>query len=127
MARIRGRDTAPELALRQCLHGLGLRYRLHGASLPGKPDLVFARWGAVVFVHGCFWHAHRQCRIAKIPQSNTPFWVNKFAANRRRDARVTRELRALGWRVAVAWECQLSTKAGLKRTAQRIERFIRAG
>jgi DNA mismatch endonuclease (patch repair protein) len=115
------------MTLRRALHGLGLRFRLHAASLPGKPDLVFPRWGVVVFVHGCFWHAHRRCRIANIPQSNTAFWVNKFEANRLRDARAARALRAMGWRVAVVWECQLLTKDKLAATVRRIERFVRTG
>lgn len=109
MSRIRGKDTAPELALRKALHALGLRYRLH-ANLPGKPDIVLPRHSAVVFVHGCFWHRHRGCRIATMPKSNTAFWREKFDRNVARDKRVRRQLRAAGWRVFVAWECQLSGK-----------------
>ena len=109
MSRIRGKDTAPELALRKALHALGLRYRLH-AKLPGKPDIVLPRHSAVVFVHGCFWHRHRGCRIATTPKSNTAFWREKFDRNVARDKRVRRQLRAAGWRVFVAWECQLSGK-----------------
>lgn len=109
MSRIRGKDTAPELALRKALHALGLRYRLH-ANLPGKPDIVLPRHSAVVFVHGCFWHRHRGCRIATTPKSNTAFWREKFDRNVARDKRVRRQLRAAGWRVFVAWECQLSGK-----------------
>jgi DNA mismatch endonuclease (patch repair protein) len=124
MSRIRGRDTAPEIALRRALHSLGLRFRLHVAALPGKPDLVFPRWGAVVFVHGCFWHAHRGCMISKVPQSNTALWLEKFAANRSRDARAARALRAMGWRVGVVWECQLSTKVRLARSVRRVARFF---
>jgi DNA mismatch endonuclease (patch repair protein) len=127
MSRIRGRDTRPELSLRRALHGLGFRFRLHAATLPGKPDLVFPLWGALVLMHGCFWHAHHGCRIAKIPQSNTAFWLEKFAANRLRDARSVRALRALGWRVVVVRECQLSTKDRLAKTVGRIERFLRFG
>lgn len=124
MSRIRGQDTTPELALRHALHAAGLRYRLHVADLPGKPDLVFPRWGAVVFVHGCFWHQHRHCKIAKVPKTNTDFWKRKFAANEQRDARVARALRAMGWRIAVVWECQLSTKRKLAAASARIERFV---
>jgi DNA mismatch endonuclease (patch repair protein) len=107
MSRIRGKDTAPELALRKALHALGLRYKLH-AKLPGKPDIVLPRHSVVVFVHGCFWHRHRGCRIATTPKSNTAFWREKFDRNVARDKRVRRQLRAAGWRVFVAWECQLS-------------------
>ena len=127
MSLIKGRDTAPELAVRRALHRAGLRYRLHVADLPGKPDLVFPRWGAVVFVHGCFWHSHQGCRISNVPQTNTSFWLSKFAANKRRDERAARLLRAAGWRVAVVWECQLSTKGKISASARRIERFVRAG
>lgn len=127
MSRIRGRDTKPELKLRRALHATGLRYRLNAADLPGKPDLVFPRWSAVVFVHGCFWHQHGGCRIANVPKSNTEFWLGKFAVNTRRDARNTRELRALGWRVMVVWECQLSTGAKLEATVARVRRWLMRG
>lgn len=124
MSRIRGQDTAPEIALRHALHAKGLRYRLHPSGLPGKPDLVLPRWRAVVFVHGCYWHAHKNCRIANLPESNRDFWCHKFAANRQRDARVIRELRRLGWRVALVWECEMSTKSRLAATVARISRVV---
>lgn len=124
MSRIKARDTSPELRLRRALHATGLRYRVNVASLPGKPDLVFPRWSAVVFVHGCFWHQHRGCKIANVPKSNTVFWLNKFAVNTRRDTRVTRELRALGWRVLVVWECQISNEAKLNAAVRRIRRWL---
>ncbi|MFC0593744.1 very short patch repair endonuclease [Ottowia pentelensis] len=125
MSRIKGQDTCPELLLRSALHRKGLRYRLHVTGLPGRPDLVFPRHGAVVFIHGCFWHQHKNCKVAKVPQSNTAFWQEKFARNLRRDHSNMRDLRALGWRVAVAWECQITNKAALDRTVERIERFVR--
>jgi len=109
MSRIRGKDTQPELALRRVLHRLGLRYRLHGAGLPGKPDLVFPRYRTVVFVHGCFWHRHNGCNIATTPKSNTAFWLEKFEQNVARDARVATQLESLGWRVFVVWECELAS------------------
>ena len=87
MSRIRSKDTQPELALRKALHMQGFRYRLHGAGLPGKPDLVFPRYKTVVFVHGCFWHRHEGCRIATTPKSNTQFWTDKFERNAARDIR----------------------------------------
>ena len=124
MSRIRGQHTRPELLLRRALHRRGLRYRLHVTGLPGRPDLVFPRHRAVVFMHGCFWHQHKDCKVAKVPKSNTLFWQEKFARNQRRDRANTRRLRALGWRVAVAWECQVTSAAGLDRTAERIERFV---
>ena len=110
MSGIRGRDTKPEKQVRSFLHRAGLRFRLH-ASLPGKPDLVFPKHGAVVFVHGCFWHRHAGCRYATTPSSNVDFWQAKFDANVARDKRVTRHLRKAGWRVLVVWECRLSSSA----------------
>jgi DNA mismatch endonuclease (patch repair protein) len=110
MSRIRGKDSQPELALRRVLHRLGLRYRLHAKDLPGKPDLVFPRYRAVVFVHGCFWHRHEGCNIATTPKSNTPFWVEKFGKNVMRDSRVAAQLKDLGWHVFVAWECELAPR-----------------
>lgn len=125
MSRIRSAHTRPEVALRKILHSLGLRYRLNGASLPGKPDLVFPRYKAVVFVHGCFWHRHPNCSIATTPKSNTAFWVDKFAKNVARDERVTSLLRSLGWRVFVAWECEVNSFKKAKHTGLRLSELIR--
>jgi DNA mismatch endonuclease (patch repair protein) len=125
MSRIRGKDTKPELALRKVLHRLGLRYRLHGAGLPGKPDLVFRRYKAVVFVHGCFWHRHAECSIATTPKSNTSFWVEKFRKNVTRDASVTAQLEEQGWKVLVAWECELSIPAKALQVGVRLASVIR--
>lgn len=105
MSGIRGRDTAPELAVRRFLHAAGLRYRLHVRQLPGTPDLVFARHRAVVFVNGCFWHAHEGCSYFRLPATRTTFWRDKLAANVARDKRVESELEDDGWRVAIVWEC----------------------
>ena len=106
MSGIRGRDTKPELAVRRYLHANGLRYRLHVRALPGTPDIVLPRHGAVVFVHGCFWHRHEGCRYAYWPKSNVEFWRAKFEANTARDARDQERLRVLGWRVSVIWGCE---------------------
>ena len=125
MSRIRGKDTAPELALRRALHGLGLRYRLHGASLPGRPDLVLRRYEAVVFVHGCFWHRHSGCKVANMPKSNTVFWKAKFERNVQRDAEVRRALKRLGWRVFVVWECELSSTEKSEKVGRRLAARIR--
>lgn len=125
MSRIRGKDTQPELALRKVLHGLGLRYRLHCKELPGKPDLVFPRYKAVVFVHGCFWHRHPGCSIATIPKSNTPFWVEKFEKNMARDAHVIEQLVEQGWTVLIAWECELSTPTKALQVGKRIASQIK--
>ena len=107
MAGIRGKNTRPEIALRLALHARGLRYRLHDRKLPGTPDLVFRRFGAVCFVHGCFWHRHAGCHYATIPATRTEFWLAKFDANVKRDRQNRHELLHDGWRVAVIWECAL--------------------
>jgi DNA mismatch endonuclease (patch repair protein) len=109
MSGIRGKDTKPERFVRSALHRAGLRFRLH-AKLPGKPDLVLPKYHTVVFVHGCFWHRHAGCRYATTPASNAGFWLEKFAANKQRDAVVKRRLRKLGWQVRVVWACQLNQR-----------------
>jgi DNA mismatch endonuclease (patch repair protein) len=107
MSGIRGRDTKPELVLRKGLHKLGFRYRLDARDLPGRPDLVLPRFNAAVFVHGCFWHRHENCKLAAVPSSNKVFWSEKFATNKARDLKAVRQLFDMGWRVAIVWECAL--------------------
>ena len=107
MSSIRGKNTRPEVTLRSLLFAKGFRYRLHARSLPGSPDLVFPKYKAVIFVHGCFWHQHEGCRYATTPKANGEFWARKFEGNVARDARHVEELRRQGWRVAVVWECAL--------------------
>lgn len=121
MARIRSKGTEPERLVRSALHGQGLRFRLGGCGLPGKPDLVFRRHRAVVFVHGCFWHQHAGCREGRIPSSRVQYWEPKLLANRKRDMANQRRLRALGWSVFVIWECQL-TQGRLLALAERIRK-----
>ncbi|TBC13025.1 very short patch repair endonuclease [Rhizobium ruizarguesonis] len=125
MALIRSNDTSPEVTLRRALHRLGLRYVLRRKGLPGKPDLVFPKHRAVVFVHGCFWHRHEGCKVASTPKSNTQFWKEKFDRNVARDARVQDELRAQGWRVFVIWECDLQSKARANSAAETLAADIR--
>ena len=125
MSRIRGKDTRPEIALRRVLHGLGLRYRLHGGGLPGKPDLVLSRFKAVVFVHGCFWHRHQGCSIATTPKSNTAFWVDKFEKNVARDERTLLALESLGWKAFVVWECEVATTAKAEATGRSLAQSLR--
>jgi len=124
MSKIRGKDTKPEIILRKLLHADGLRYRLHQAGLPGRPDLVFARHKAVVFVHGCFWHRHHGCHIASTPKSNTDFWISKFERNVVRDQRNIQALESSGWRVYIVWECELTSTAKAMATAKRVVSFI---
>lgn len=107
MRRIGSRDTKPELIVRRSLHAQGVRYRLHDKKLPGKPDLVFRRFGAVCFVHGCFWHRHAGCSNATNPSTRADYWKQKFKTNVERDRRTRVELLEAGWRVAVIWECSL--------------------
>ena len=106
MSRIRGRDTVPEIVVRRAAHGLGFRFRLCRDDLPGRPDVVFPRHRAVVFVHGCYWHRHEGCRYTYEPKSRVRFWTVKFRQNVARDQRNEAALRALGWRVLVIWECE---------------------
>ena len=123
MAGIRSKNTKQELHLRRALHARGLRYRLHGAKLPGKPDLVFAKHQAVVFVHGCFWHRHSNCRLATTPATRPDFWTAKFTANIERDERNVAVLLENGWRIATVWECAL--KGGdVSRVAELIAHWL---
>jgi DNA mismatch endonuclease (patch repair protein) len=117
MAGIKGKNTAPELAVRRHLHRSGLRFRLHDRDLPGTPDLVLRRYRTVVQVHGCFWHRHSGCRFAYMPSSNQSFWRKKFDGNVYRDRASNRALRKLGWRVVTVWECEVNDEAKLVKMA----------
>lgn len=119
MASVRQSGTAPELALRKALHALGFRFRVNARHLPGRPDIVLPKYGVALFVHGCFWHGHR-CAAGRAPATNRNYWIDKLAANRRRDQRNTAALRELGWHVWVAWECELKTQSSVERTAKRL-------
>lgn len=113
MSRIGGKNTAPELFVRRLLHSLGYRFRLHRRDLPGTPDIVFPSRSKVIFVNGCFWHAHG-CRIGRPPKSRPEFWLPKLAKNRAKDARNRRDLRALGWATLTVWQCQTRAAERLK-------------
>ncbi len=121
MRRIRSGNTAPELAVRRLLHGMGYRFRLHRRDLPGTPDIVLPKHRAVIFVHGCFWHQHTGCAECRIPNSRREYWEPKLARTQQRDAEHIRALKRLGWRVLVIWECELRIKHN---TAGRLTRFI---
>lgn len=112
------------MTVRRLVHGLGYRYRLHNAQLPGRPDLVFAARRRVIFVHGCFWHRHPGCRLARVPKSRVDFWRAKLDGNRRRDLLTQRELDELGWRSLVVWECELND---LDSVAMRVTGFLGGG
>lgn len=120
MSRIRNADTKPEMIVRRLVHGMGYRYRLHARDLPGHPDLVFRPRKKIIFVHGCFWHQHG-CRQYRQPRTKHSFWEPKLAQNKVRDAKVQCELRQLGWRVMVIWECQVKKETGLH---NRIRTFL---
>jgi DNA mismatch endonuclease, patch repair protein len=115
MSRIRGKNTQPERAVRSMLHGMGYRFRLHGTSLPGKPDIVLRKYQAVIFVHGCFWHRHKGCRLAYTPKSRKDFWLKKFEYNHKRDCFVRMKLRRSSWHVFTVWECQIRHPERLSR------------
>jgi DNA mismatch endonuclease (patch repair protein) len=114
MARVKGKNTSPELAVRKVLTALGARYRLHRKDLPGKPDIVLPGRRLAIFVHGCFWHGHDCARGARVPQANRDYWVAKVARNQARDQRNRTDLAAAGWRVETVWECELKDPVALR-------------
>lgn len=121
MARVKGRDTTPEMIVRRLIHGLGHRYRLHASELPGKPDIVFRQRRKAIFVHGCFWHGHDCARGARMPKTNREYWFKKIARNEQRDAEQRRALARGGWKILTVWECETRD---LKRLTRRITRFL---
>lgn len=113
MAAIRGVDTKPEIKVRSLLHAMGYRFRLHRKDLPGKPDIVLAKYRLAIFVHGCFWHCHR-CRYGRVvPATRADFWAKKRRSNAERDIKNKRALKDQGWTVAVIWECEIRSDPGL--------------
>ena len=121
MASVRAKDTKPEMKVRRLLHGLGYRYRLHRADLPGRPDLVFPSRRKVVFVNGCFWHHHQNCKRASVPATNQDFWLTKLEQNRERDKSNIALLNESGWQSTTVWECQLED---LVTTTERLTSFL---
>ncbi len=121
MALIRSRDTKPELAVRRIIHGMGFRYRLHANDLPGHPDIVFRPRRKVVFVHGCFWHLHRNCRKCRLPKSRRDYWQPKLERNAERDRDARQTLKRIGWRSLVVWECEI---AQADRLARKLRVFL---
>ncbi len=121
MRNIRSRDTRPEMIVRRLVHGLGYRYRLHVATLPGKPDIVLSRLQAIIDVRGCFWHQHPGCIDAHIPKSRVEYWRPKLNRNEDRDQENTRIIRKLGWRILVVWECEVKN---LPKLSKRILKFL---
>ncbi|HJV86596.1 MAG TPA: very short patch repair endonuclease [Noviherbaspirillum sp.] len=124
MSRIKSKDTQLEMDVRRALYARGLRYTVHDASLPGKPDMVFKGRRLAVFINGCFWHGHR-CPIGHVPKSNSSFWKSKIATNRTRDARNIHRLRAMDWTVVSVWECSMQTQARARESIDKLEARIR--
>lgn len=122
MAAIRSKNTKPELQVRRGLHSRGYRYRVNVNSLPGRPDLVMRKYNAVVFVHGCFWHAHRGCRYFQLPKTRPDFWKEKLGSNEKRDVRDVGLLLDQGYRVAIVWECAI--KQDLSSVLIDLEEFL---
>lgn len=125
MSKIRCKDSKSEMKLRRLIHGMGFRYRLHVTTLPGTPDLVFPSRKSIIFMHGCFWHRHQGCRLARIPKSKVDFWTAKLEANKIRDERNCSLLKAMGWRIMVVWECQIKGK-NLDEISNIVKRFLLA-
>lgn len=115
MRAVKGRNTAPELAVRHMVFALGYRYRLYRKDLPGKPDLTFPQLHKVIFVHGCFWHGHNCARGARTPSHNREYWMRKIAGNAARDKRTLADLQKLGWKTHVVWECELKDPSRLEK------------
>lgn len=121
MSRVRRKDTAPELAVRRLLFGLGYRYRIHGKGLPGTPDIVFSKRKKAVFIHGCFWHGHEGCKFATRSKSSVAFWTKKISDNQARDVKNVDQLLQRGWTVLVIWQCETMASGALE---EKLVRFL---
>lgn len=124
MSQIKGKDTKPEILVRKFLHTNGFRYRLHDKKLPGRPDIVLRKYRTVIFVNGCFWHGHDNCKYFVIPKTRTEWWLNKINSNKQKDIENKQGIQELGWNVLVIWECELkhNTKERLNKLISDIER-----
>ena len=110
MSAIKSKNTKPEIAVRKLLHSLGYRFRLHSKDLPGSPDIVLPKYNTVIFVHGCFWHRHKNCKYASTPKTRKEFWESKFKANVTRDKEIQEKIKNIGWQSVVIWECELKDR-----------------
>ena len=122
MSQIRCKDTKPEKIVRSLLHNMGYRFRLHKKNLPGKPDIVLSKYKTIIFVHGCFWHRHDGCKFAYTPKTRAGFWEKKFEGNINRHKKVEQELKDLGWKVFVIWECEIKNS---EKIADRIKNIFK--
>jgi DNA mismatch endonuclease, patch repair protein len=110
MAAVKNKNTTPEMRVRRALHSMGYRFRLHRKDLPGCPDIVLPKYRWCIFVHGCFWHQHTGCKRATLPETRKEFWENKFGKNKKRDEFAVDELKRLGWKTIIIWECETKNK-----------------
>lgn len=124
MGLVKSKDTKPEIAVRRLIHHMGYRYRLHARDLPGSPDIVFRKKKKVIFVHGCFWHLHKNCKLTRTPKTRTDFWQKKLRENALRDVRNQKLLADAGWDIMVIWECELAGKVKLGAVERRISEFL---
>lgn len=124
MSRIKSKDTKPELIVRSKLHRMGYRFRVNRKDLPGKPDIVLPKYKAVIFVHGCFWHRHQDCKYAYTPKSRVEFWMKKFSKNVKRDNQNELELLKLGWYVKIIWECETKSETSITAELDHIIRSV---
>tara|TARA_Y100001933_G_scaffold36717_1_gene31806 strand:+ start:166 stop:588 length:423 start_codon:yes stop_codon:yes gene_type:complete len=108
MSAIKSKNTKPEITVRKLLHSMGYRFRIHSKHLPGSPDIVLPKYKTVIFVHGCFWHRHENCKYTSTPKTRKEFWENKFNSNKKRDKKIQKEIIDLGWKFIIIWECQAS-------------------
>jgi len=123
MSQIRSKNTKPEILVRKLLHAYGFRYILHDKRLPGKPDIVLPKYKTVIFVHGCFWHGHRDCKYFVVPKTRTQWWLNKINSNIANDERAVKALKKEGWRIINLWECKLKPTKAIKTISSLLKRL----
>jgi DNA mismatch endonuclease (patch repair protein) len=122
MSKIRSKNTKPEIILRSELHKKGYRFRIHSKSLPGKPDIILPKYKTVIFVHGCFWHQHKNCIDGRIPKTRTDYWKAKLEKNIQRDIKNRKEIKKMGWKPLVIWECEIEKK--IEKISNKITKFL---
>ena len=120
MSRISGKETKPEILVRKLLFANGFRYRKNDKRYPGKPDIVLPKYKTVIFINGCFWHGHKNCKKANLPKTNYEFWKNKIDENIQRDKKIYEQLKVQGWNVLILWQCQLNNQNNIKRTIDKL-------
>ena len=121
MSAIKSKNTKPEIKVRKVLHSMGYRFRLHRKDLPGSPDIVLPKYKTVIFVHGCFWHRHENCKYASNPKTRKEFWENKFKTNVKRDKEIQEKIKNIGWKSVVIWECEVRNIESIE---EKIKRFL---